>query len=142
MEYVIFISYQLDTCSSHHKRVTASVNIIFLMSTACEGEAVLLTSVDGLQNSITASSADSDDPVEDVLSGLLAWCTVEPFVENSSAPYIQFNFTRTVSLTHMTARGAISGSSYVTEFRLEILDDMGAYEPYGVTDQPTVSVEN
>ncbi len=60
-------------------------------------------------------------------------------MDNSSAPYIQLNFTETVSITHMRARGGVAGFSYVTQFRLEILDDFGEFVPYGVTDEPTVS---
>ena len=109
------------------------------VSTACESESLLSAEDNDLLDSITASLADEGDPASHVIdSGFGAWCSVEPFTDNSPAPYIQLNFTRTIFLTHMTARGGLAGLSYVTEFMLEILNDYGEYVPYGVTDQPTV----
>ncbi len=109
---------------------------------ACEGESQVSREDSDILGPITASSADEDDPAEDVVdSGSNAWCSIEEFMDDSPAPYIQLNFTTVVSVTHMRARGGSVGFSYVTAFRLEILDQFGEYVPYGVTDEPTVSVQ-
>ena len=106
--------------------------------TACKSESLLSRKNNGLLGSITASSADRDDPAVDVVdSGIKEWCTVEPFMDNNPAPYIQFNFTETVFLTHMRARGALL--AFVTAFGLEILNDLGEFVRYGVTGESTVS---
>ena len=113
----------------------------FLSYTACMNQAFLSGNLELLgPGSITASSAMDDDPAEDVIdSGNDVWCTNEAF-QSGPAPYIQLNFTKTLSLTYMRARGGMLGFSYVTEFKVEIEDDEGNFIAYGITDPPpTVS---
>ena len=48
--------------------------------------------------------------------------------------YIQLNFTSTVSLTYMRARGDQSTSS----FTLEVQDETDNFNTYAITSEPTV----
>ena len=50
--------------------------------------------------------------------------------------YIQLNFTSTVSLTYMRARGSRPASS----FRLEVQDESANFNTYAITSEPTVSM--
>ena len=50
--------------------------------------------------------------------------------------YIQLNFTSVVSLTYMKAKGLFG--AYVSQFRLEVQDESGNFNVYGITSEPTV----
>ena len=71
------------------------------------------------------------------------WCSNQPLSEE---PWIQLNFTTTVSLVYMVARGdagRLFPDDNVRAFRLEFLDEeTGNFTTYGVTDEPTVSRTN
>ncbi len=116
------------------------ITIILIFNAACDNETLLTANSDLLDpsSSITASSATSGDPVQDLVNrGSQAWCSTEDF---ALEPYVELNFTSVVSLSYMIARGGVLRLSYVTEFRLEVLDeDSGVFAMYGVTDEPTVS---
>ena len=73
-------------------------------------------------------------------SGSEEWCSDQPLSEE---PWIQLNFTTTVMLVYMVARGdpgVILSDDHVRTFRVEFLDEeTGNFTTYGVTDEPTVS---
>ena len=91
---------------------------------------------DDLLGDITFSSATEDGPAEDVDSDGGQWCSSGA---SDLTPYIQLNFTQTVSLTYMVARGRADGA-FVSEFRLEVQNGSKQFQPYNiVTDESIVS---
>ena len=109
-------------------------NQMVILFTVC-GTERLLTNDTELLDYITGSSAiPSGSPISNlVATNDIRWCTVRNLGSNA---YFQLNFTSMVSLTYMKARGIRYG--YVSEFSLEVQNESGNFNSYGITSKPTV----
>ncbi len=77
-------------------------------------------------SSITASSAILNSPAEDAVDSTEnGWCSTEAFNEEQPNPYIVFNFTERVILTHIRARGSVR--EFTLDYREYLTDSYTVY---------------
>ena len=96
---------------------------------------------------ITASDEMDDDPAREVVDrdtgfwdDRQSWCSAQPF-QDGPMPYITFTFTQVVIITRMIGRGAVAGDAFVTNFSLDILDEVSEeFVQYTRTGEITVCV--
>ena len=124
----------LVICPYLGQEVGCCDNQMVILFTVCGTEQLLTNDAELLNYIIGSSSIPSGSPINDLvaISGI-RWCTARNLGSN---PYFQLNFTSMVSLTYMKARGIHEG--YVSEFSLEVQDESGNFNSYGITSKPTV----
>ena len=109
---------------------------MILVLTVCEAERLLTDDEELLDSvigslSITSASAYGYNIKNLVSTSNTTWCTNGDLGSDS---YLQLNFTSMVSLTYMKAKGQVS------QFRLEVQDESGNFNAYGITSESTVRI--